>query len=63
MEVDLIWVISDDMSLLVTEEVGSGQDLELGLVETDNPNYWDWYVTLVSLTRQSTLLDLKYYQT
>lgn len=35
------------MSLLVTEEVGSGQDSELGLVETDNPNYWDWYMTLV----------------
>lgn len=40
-EVDIIWVISDDMLLLATEEVGSGQDLELDLVETDNRNYWD----------------------
>lgn len=47
-------------------EVGTSQDLGLGLVETDKPNYWDWYVTLfcfvfVFLTYQSTLLDLKYY--
>ena len=41
MEVDIIWVISDDI-FLVTEEVGSGQDLGLGLEETDNPNHWDW---------------------
>lgn len=41
METDIIWVQSDDMSSCVTEEVRSGLDLGLDLVETENLNHWD----------------------
>lgn len=45
--------------MLFTEDVESGQGLELSAVETSDANHWDESVTLL-WTQQSILLDLKY---